>query len=88
MWIIYGIYCLKRNDCMNKKVVTLDEFWKMSEEKRIENIQYLSKEDLFKVRVGMPMSGEVIATFELSAEEKDKARKSLERMINYFSPKK
>lgn len=73
---------------MNKKVVTLDEFWKMSEEKRIENIQYLSKEDLFKVRVGMPMSGEVIATFELSAEEKDKARKSLERMINYFSPKK
>ncbi|MBS4933428.1 MAG: hypothetical protein KH020_19400, partial [Clostridiales bacterium] len=71
---------------MNKKVVTLDEFWKMSEEERLENIQYLSKEDLFKVRVGMPMSGEVIATFELSAEEKDKARESLERMINYFSP--
>nr|DAE09841.1 MAG TPA: hypothetical protein [Siphoviridae sp. ctdjo3] len=73
---------------MNKKVVTLDEFWKMSEEERLENIQYLSKEDLFKVRVGMPMSGEVIATFELSAEEKDKARESLERMINYFSPQK
>ncbi|HIS61478.1 MAG TPA: hypothetical protein IAC14_04400 [Candidatus Scybalomonas excrementigallinarum] len=73
---------------MNKQVVTLDEFWKMSEDERLENIQYLSKEDLFKVRSGMPLSGEVVGISELSEEEKEKAREALGRMINYFNPKR
>lgn len=72
-----------------EKVITLEEFRAMSEDEKMENVQYLSKEDLFKVRMEVkPSSVQVIERVELSDEEKQKAKESLKRMIDYFNTKR
>lgn len=72
-----------------EKVITLEEFRAMSEDEKMENVQYLSKEDLFKVRMEVkPSSVQVIERVELSDEEKQQAKESLKRMIDYFNTKR
>lgn len=66
---------------MSNKIVTIDEFRKMSEDEQRENYQYMSQHDKFIWRVTCPIYPVEVKSSDLTQDQKENLTRIRKRLV-------